>query len=125
MLTRQSSGGYGSKVNDLKGVYGALFAAELDVGGFTHWGWVDTDCMLGDLRPALRQYLPDYDVVTFPDGGLAGLYASGQLTVFRHIPFFSSPNKAKGYFRTFHAELICEPGNRLWDEKFVLPHAAR
>lgn len=29
------------------------------------------------------------------------------------------------YYRTQHIDLVCEPGNRLWDEKFVMPHVAR
>ena len=35
--------------------------------GYTHWGWIDLDVILGDLSPMLED-LKHYDVVTYPDG---------------------------------------------------------
>ena len=88
VLKKQSSGGYGSKMNDLKPTFGGLFAREL--AGYSHWGWVDLDCMMGDLRPSLADYLPDFDVITYPDGGLNALFTAGQLTVFRNVQWLTN-----------------------------------
>jgi hypothetical protein len=121
VLTKQSSGGYGSKMNDLKATFGGLFAPELAAGAYSHWGWVDLDCMLGDMRPSLSHYLPKFDVITYPDGGLDALFTSGQLTVFRDIEYFRS----EFYKGTPATSLICAQGNRLFDEKYTMRHAVR
>ena len=46
-------------------MYGALFHDLLS--DYTHWGWMDTDTVMGDLSP-LIEHLKHYDVVTYPDG---------------------------------------------------------
>ena len=55
----------GVKMNDLKPLYGAMLADVL--APYTHWGWIDIDCLFGDLSPLLVA-LRDYDVVAYPDG---------------------------------------------------------
>jgi hypothetical protein len=119
-LTKQSSGGYGSKINDLKATFGGLFEPELAKGAYTHWGWVDLDCMMGDLKSSLQLYLPDFDVITYPDGGINALFTAGQLTIFRNIDYFRTK-----YYISASSFTICEPGNRLFDEKYTMLHAAR
>jgi len=117
-LIAGAHGVMGSKFNDIKPLYGTMFEDVLE--GATHWGWIDLDMLLGDLRSALLPYLPQYDVITFPDGYLTAIYTGGQLTVFRNI----------AYFRTFWkgtsaTELFCLKGNRVWDEKYTIWHALR
>jgi hypothetical protein len=64
---------YGNKLNDIKPLYGALFESEMRSrwpvsaggtggGAFTHWGWADMDCIIGDLRPALLPHLQSKQV---------------------------------------------------------------
>ena len=41
----------GSKGNDLKPLFGAMFSDYIhsSTNAYTHWGWVDLDCVLGDM----------------------------------------------------------------------------
>ena len=50
------------------------------------------------------------------------LYTAGQLAIFRNIQHFRDCFTKGG---TGNAYLFCEAGNRLWDEKFSMMHAAR
>eukprot|EP00937_MAST-01D_sp_MAST-1D-sp2_P002756 g2756.t1 len=119
ILNEPSSTNMGSKINDMKMIYGRIFAKE--VSDFAYWGWFDLDMLFGDLKSTIAQYIPEYDVLTFPDGGLGAAYAAGQLTMFRNVEYFR-----ECFTRDTHwAMLVCEPGNRLWDEKYTLPHAMR
>jgi hypothetical protein len=123
----KSRASQGSKMNDLKPVFGAIFEKELR--GYSHWGWSDLDCLMGDVHVALAPYLPKFDVITFPDGGLDAIFTAGQLTVFRNIGYFRSFFKVsfkhvRGYSMAYFY-VICEPSNRLWDEKFTIWHALR
>ena len=52
--------------------------------GWTHWGRVDWDLMLGDLLAVCPPHLLwQYDAVTFPGATLGFAYA-GQLTIFHN-----------------------------------------
>ena len=53
------------KVADLKPLYGAMFADQIE--RYTHWGWVDLDMVFGDFAP-MRAALENFDVVSYPDG---------------------------------------------------------
>ena len=53
------------KLADLKLLYGGMFSDYL--AQYTHWGWIDIDCVFGDMTPLMRA-LKHYDVTTFPDG---------------------------------------------------------
>ena len=55
----------GLKMNDVKPLYGAMLRDML--APYTHWGWSDIACLLGDLQPLLDT-LRHYDVVAYPDG---------------------------------------------------------
>ena len=72
-----------------------------ELAGYTHWGWIDIDCLFGNLDPLL-QHLRQYDVVAYP-GGVGPprprttadpaqtqpvVMLSGQLTVMRNIEYF-------------------------------------
>ena len=81
---------------------------------------MDLDAFHGDLAGAIKPYLHTHDVLTFPDGDLNAIYAAGQLTIFRNIEFYRSC-----FLHTSPAALMCEPGNRLWDEKYTMYHAVR
>jgi hypothetical protein len=50
-LEEASNTGYGSKFNDLKPLYGSLFQEQL--AEYSHWGWFDLDCFMGDMRATL------------------------------------------------------------------------
>ena len=119
VLDEPSSTNFGSKFNDLKMLFGSIFKKEL--AGYGYWGWYDLDCFMGDLKGAVKQYVPEFDVITFPDGGLAAAYAAGQVTIFRNIEYFRTCFTKK----TRWINMVCEPGNRLWDEKFTMAHAMR
>ena len=51
------------KSDNLKPLYGAMFAAELS--NYTHWGWMDTACIYGGMTTVLKSLLA-FDVVTYP-----------------------------------------------------------
>jgi hypothetical protein len=72
----------GKGLSDLKPFYGKVFEDEL--GGYSPWGWVDWDLLLGDLRSTLpEEALWRYDAVTLP-GATLGFAWAGQLTVMRN-----------------------------------------
>ena len=48
----------------LKVLYGSMFAAFLK--GYSHWGWIDTDAIVGDMAPLVAK-AQFYDIVTFLD----------------------------------------------------------
>ena len=52
------------KANDFKPLFGAMFASELSE--YTHWGWMDLQCVYGDLQSLVRM-CSKYDIVTYPD----------------------------------------------------------
>ena len=52
-------------MNDVKPLYGAMLQDVL--APYSHWGWIDIDCLFGDMRPLLNA-LRHYDVVAYPDG---------------------------------------------------------
>lgn len=77
-------------LSDLKPFYGRAFEEWLPEpsadgrSGWTHWGWVDWDLMLGDvLRLCPPALLWEYDAVTFP-GATLGYAWAGQLTIFQN-----------------------------------------
>ena len=41
----------GKGLSDLKPFYGQVF--EQEIAGYSHWGWVDWDLLLGDLRSVI------------------------------------------------------------------------
>ncbi|CAD7957568.1 unnamed protein product [Amoebophrya sp. A120] len=84
---------------DLKALFGALFATELEP--YSHWAWTDLDVLWSPnllqlltteaqstSRPHAMDLLQSYDVVTCLDGGRSALYLSGQFTAFKNIPKF-------------------------------------
>ena len=92
------------KSSDLRLLYGGMFADTLV--DYTHWGWVDVNCIYGDLSDMVSK-LGEFDVVTYPNDvclWLLGIfqcdddadvmqdyfaiYLSHHLTVFRNIEFF-------------------------------------
>eukprot|EP00042_Codosiga_hollandica_P057060 m.837579 g.837579 ORF g.837579 m.837579 type:complete len:1010 (+) comp59489_c0_seq1:48-3077(+) len=116
----------GAKGNDLKALYGAIFRERLSK--YSHWGWMDLDCLFGDLTP-MTEHARHYDVVTYPDGELDAVYFAGQLTVFRNIEYFRKFFTARYSWEgkaTIHlAYLFQEAGNRLWDEMYSIFFALR
>eukprot|EP00750_Incisomonas_marina_P002297 INCI12198.2.p1 GENE.INCI12198.2~~INCI12198.2.p1 ORF type:complete len:735 (-),score=115.31 INCI12198.2:1636-3840(-) len=119
-IRAQSASVFGSKVNDLKVLFGGMFPDYLR--GYSHWGWFDTDIIFGDLSSVLRRYLSDTDIITFPDGVLNALYLGGQLTIFRNNAYFRACFVAE---TKLPGQFLCMKGNRLSDEKFALYHAVR
>jgi hypothetical protein len=79
-LFRKAGGG---KANDIKCTYGAMFEDELM--SYSHWGWVDSDVILGNLTkfilPLLRR---DYDAMTFENGEQNSVFFAGQLSIFKN-----------------------------------------
>ncbi|EOD12077.1 hypothetical protein EMIHUDRAFT_213831 [Emiliania huxleyi CCMP1516] len=72
----------GKGLSDLKPFYGHVFDDLL--GGYTHWGWVDWDILLGDLAAVVgEEALWASDAVTFA-GATLGFAWAGQLTIFRN-----------------------------------------
>eukprot|EP00929_Paragymnodinium_shiwhaense_P033671 TRINITY_DN18450_c0_g1_i10.p1 TRINITY_DN18450_c0_g1~~TRINITY_DN18450_c0_g1_i10.p1 ORF type:complete len:898 (+),score=161.13 TRINITY_DN18450_c0_g1_i10:232-2925(+) len=121
----------GPKGNDLKAVYGALFAQELV--NYTHWGWTDLDIFWGDLRPFLPEdVLTEYDVFTAPDGFVPALYLSGQLTVFKNTKhwqtFFLGCLRDRDQESMRHggcmADAFLEEAHNYWDEKVAIWYVA-
>lgn len=69
-------------LSDLKPYYGKAFESEL--AGYTHWGWVDWDLILGDIVDVVgEEAFWASDAVTF-GGATLGFAWAGQLTVFKN-----------------------------------------
>ena len=86
-------------------------------------------------KPYMHNYLGRFDMVSFLDGAEPALYTSGQLTLFRNVAYFErfwagryNVKMPDGGVAPMDPALeMCEPGNRLWDEKYAcqqLLHAA-
>jgi len=88
-------------LSDLKPFYGKVFedfllspsraAARADAVGrphgepYTHWGWVDWDLLLGDVRAVVPdEELWRYDAVTFA-GATLGFAWAGQVTIMHNV----------------------------------------
>lgn len=72
----------GKGLSDLKPFYGQVF--EDEIAGYSHWGWVDWDILLGDLRSVIGvERLWEWDAVTL-GGATLGFAWAGQLTVFQN-----------------------------------------
>jgi len=66
----------GKGLSDLKPFYGHVFDDLL--GGYTHWGWVDWDILLGDLAAVVgEEALWASDAVTFAGATLGFAWAGG------------------------------------------------
>jgi hypothetical protein len=126
-----ADGAVGSKVNDFKPLFGALFKEELKT--YSHWGWMDMDIVLGDLDGAITRYLGEYDVVTFPDGQLSAIFTAGQLSIFRNIEYFrrffdvpyTMPDHDTESIPEHKLNLLCYKDNHIWDEQFTIWHVTR
>ena len=81
------------KANDIKLLYGAMFADRLNSvkRQYTHWGWVDLSCIYGDLSPMVAK-LSDFDVVTYPDVVchlVEFTFFIAMASLLRHVPHVS------------------------------------
>ena len=66
------------KINELKPLFGELFAEDLKAYDF--WGWCDLDIIWGDLRTFLTEkVLNDFDVITTKEN-----WTTGHFTLFRN-----------------------------------------
>lgn len=73
-------------LSDLKPFYGKVFESFLPSARYTHWGWVDWDIFLGDVRSVVPDStLWEWDAVTFA-GATLGFAWAGQVTVMRNAP---------------------------------------
>ncbi|KAL3893129.1 MAG: hypothetical protein SGPRY_014443, partial [Prymnesium sp.] len=76
-------------LSDLKPFYGKVFENFLlpsgqQSGTYTHWGWVDWDLLLGDVRAVVPdRLLWSYDALTFA-GATLGFAWAGQLSILRN-----------------------------------------
>jgi hypothetical protein len=66
------------KINELKPLFGHLFADEFK--NYDHWGWCDLDIIWGNLRHFLtEEVLSDYDVITTREH-----WSTGHFTLFKN-----------------------------------------
>lgn len=109
------------KCNDFKILFGSLFKEELK--NFSHWGWIDTDILIGDLS-FIHGQLDLYDVVTYPDALLGFVYLSGQLTIIKNTKLLNeswlNPHIIYSYDKKSILNLILTPENQITDEFFSI-----
>ena len=80
---KANTGGNVAKTNDLKPLYGEAFSDLLS--GYTFWGYIQEDMILGDLRHFLRpEILNVSDVITPNTGAPRKLRANGAFMVYRN-----------------------------------------
>ena len=116
----------GKGLSDLKPLYGRVFDDLIATSRYSHWGWVDWDLILGDLRAVIpEQMLWSYDALTFP-GATLGFAWAGQLSIFRNT------DEARTLFSVVprHVELAFKTGTGEarqsgWEERIFLRETLR
>ena len=116
----------GKGLSDLKPFYGRVFDDLLPEAQYTHWGWVDWDVLVGDLKAVVpERLLWAYDALTFP-GATLGFAWAGQFSILRNTPESRTLYTAvQGYLPLGFKTGSGEQRQSGWEERVLLREVLR